>query len=61
MAQVVCRCDRDECAEEVGVDGRGACAAAVEMECEEADGEVQGFAWDFVPVDEGAPVSVDGD
>ena len=38
--------------------GRPAC---VEVQCEEADGDVQGFARYFVPVDEGAPVSVDGD
>lgn len=29
------------------------------MEGEEADGDVQGFAGDFVPVNEGAPVSMD--
>ena len=43
------------------MDGCGRCAACVEVEGEEADGDVEGFAGDFVPVDEGAPVSVDGD
>lgn len=41
--------------------GRGGCPARVEVECEEADGDVEGFARYFVPVDERAPVSVDGD
>lgn len=36
-------------------------AAAVEMEGEEADAEMEGFARDLVAVDEGAPVPVDGD
>ena len=31
------------------------------MESEEADGEVEDFAGDLVPVDEGAPVSMDRD
>ena len=35
-------------------------APAVEVERHEADGDVQCFPWDFVPVDEGAEVSVDG-
>ena len=43
------------------MDGRGGGASTVEVKGEEADGEVEGFAWDFVSVDEGAPVSVDGD
>ena len=29
------------------------------MECEEADRDMKDFAGDFVPVDKGAPVSVD--
>ena len=43
------------------MDGCGGCAACVEVEGEEADGDVEGFAGYFVPVDEGAPVSVDRD
>lgn len=38
----------------------GGCPARVEMEGEEADGDVEGFAGYLVPVDERAPVSVDG-
>ena len=34
-------------------------AAGIEMECEEADGDVEDFAGNFVTVDKGAPVSVD--
>lgn len=41
------------------MDGRRRRAASVEVQREEADREVQGFPWDFVPVDERAPVSVD--
>ena len=41
--------------------GCGRRAACVEMEGEEADGDVEGFAGYFVPVDEGAPVSMDRD
>lgn len=36
-------------------------AAGVKVESEEADREVEDFAGDLVPVNEGAPVSVDGD
>ena len=37
----------------------GGSPACVEVEGKEADGNVEGFAWDFVPVNEGAPVSMD--
>ena len=40
---------------------RGDGGKAVKAEGEEADGEVEGFAGNFVPVDEGAPGAVDGD
>ena len=43
------------------MDGCGRCAARVEVEGEEADGDVEGFARYLVSVDEGAPVSVDRD
>lgn len=42
------------------MDGGGGEAAGVEGECDEADGEVEGFAGDFVAVDEGAEGAVDG-
>lgn len=61
MPEVVCRCDGDQRAEEVGVDLLHGRAPAVEVQRDEADAEVECFARDFVPVDEGAPVSVDGD
>ena len=61
MTGIVEAGDWDECAEEPGMYGCGRRAACVEMEGEEADGDVKGFAGNFVPVDEGAPVSVDGD
>ncbi len=61
MARVVDAGDRDEGAEEVGVDGCGGGAARVEVQGEEADGDVEGLAGDLVAVDEGAPVAVDGD
>ena len=61
MSKVVCRCDGDERTEEVRVDLVHGRAAAVEVQSEEADAEVESFAWDFVPVDKGAPVPVDGD
>ena len=41
--------------------GCGRCPPCVEVECKETDGDVEGFAWYFVPVNEGAPVSVDRD
>ena len=34
------------------MDRRGRGAPTVEVECEEADGEVEGFAGDFMPVNE---------
>ena len=43
------------------MDGRGGGPTRVEMQGEEADGEVEDFSGDLVPVHEGAPVSVDGD
>lgn len=61
MARVVDAGDGDQGAEQPRVDGGGAGAARVEVQGEEADAKVQGFAGDFVAVDEGAPVSVDGD
>lgn len=61
MTEVVDACDWDQCAEKVGVDCGGFRAARVEVQSEEADAEVERFARDFVPVDEAAPVSVDGD
>lgn len=39
----------------------GSCSPRVEVEGEETDGDVQGFAWYFMAVNERAPVSVDGD
>jgi len=61
VARVVDAGDGNQGAEQPGVDGGGAGAARVEVQGEEADAEVEGFAGDFVAVDEGAPVSVDGD
>lgn len=61
MSQVVGRGDGDQSAQQPGVDRGGRGATRVEVQGEEADGEVQRFAGDFVPVDEGAPVSVDRD
>lgn len=43
------------------MDRCGGGAARVEVQGEEADGDVQGFSGDLVSVHEGAPVSVDGD
>ena len=60
MAEEIEGCDGDESAEEIGVDGRGLHAPRVEVKCEEADRDVQSFARDLVPVDKGAPVSVNG-
>ena len=59
MSEEVDARDRDECPKEPWVDGRGLNTPSVEVEREEADGEVEGFAGDLVAVDEGAPVSVD--
>jgi len=61
MARIVDAGDGYECGEQPGVDGGGGGAASIEVEREEADAEVKSFAGDFVAVDEGAPVSVDGD
>lgn len=43
------------------MDLRCGCAARVEGEGDEADGEVERFPGDLVAMDEAAPVSVDGD
>lgn len=43
------------------MDASGGGAAGVEVQGEEADGEMEGFAGDLVAVDEAAPVPVDGD
>lgn len=61
MPRIVRAGDWYQRAEQPGMDGCGGCPARVEMECEEADGDVQGFARDFVPVYERAPVPVNGD
>ena len=59
MTGIVEAGDRDECAQEPRMYGRGGCAACVEVEREEANGDVESFARYLVPVNEGAPVSVD--
>lgn len=61
MARVVGAGDRYQSAEQPGMDRCGGCAACVEMQREEADGDVERFSRDLVSVHEGAPVSVDGD
>ena len=61
MAGVVGAGDGDERAEQPGVYRCGGGPAGVEVEGEEADGDVESLARDLVAVDEGAPVSVDGD
>ena len=59
MSQEVDARDRNECAEKPWMYRRGLNAPGVEVEREEADGEVEGFARDFVAMHKGAPVSVD--
>ncbi len=61
MPRVVHTRDGDQRAQEPRVDASGGGAAGVEVQGEEADGEVEGFAGDLVAVDEAAPVPVDGD
>lgn len=61
MPGVVEREDGDQGAEEVGVDLRCGCAARVEGEGDEADGEVERLPRDLMAVNEAAPVPVDGD
>lgn len=61
MAEVVKGGDWYKSAEEVRVDGGGGNPAGVEGESEEADGDMQDFPRDLVPVYEATPVAVDGD
>jgi len=51
---------RDERTKKPRVYGLGLCAARVEVERDEADGDVQCFSRDLVAVYEGAPVPMDG-
>lgn len=61
MPRVVGARDRYQSAQQPGVDRCSGCAARVEVQGKEADGDVQRFSRDLVPVHEGAPVAVDGD
>lgn len=47
-----------QCAQKPGVYRRGGGATGIEMEREEADGDVKHLAGNFMTVDKGAPVSV---
>lgn len=58
MSCVINAGNRYECAQQPRVYGRRCGATGVEVECEEAYGEMEDFAWYFVPVDEGAPLPV---
>ena len=51
MPEVVEAEDRDEGREQVGCDGLCVHARGVEVEREEADGDVEDFAGNLVPVD----------
>lgn len=61
MSEIVGECDGDKRSEEVRVDLVSLNAASVEMKREEADGDMESFARDFVPVNEATPVSMDWD
>lgn len=61
MPEVVGCGDWNQGPEQPRVNRRGRGAARVKVQGHEANGKVEGFAGNFVAVDEGAPMSVDGD
>ena len=61
MSEVVDERDGDKRGEEVRVNLVSLYATRVQVDGEEADGDVKSFAGNLMPVDEAAPVSVDGD
>ena len=61
MAQKVSGSNWDQGAEQPRVNGRRRSALGIQMKREKPNRDMQDFARDFMPVNKGSPVPVDGD